>query len=50
MDKSDRNGWIRVGLIAPTLTWAVLIDNPAPVFLGIIAMLIFQLANGEGLE
>jgi hypothetical protein len=45
---SDRNGYIRVALVAPAFCLSVYLNNPAPIFLGLGLMAIFQLANGEG--
>lgn len=50
MSKSDRNGWIRLAIIAPGFGTAVWLNTEWPVIVAIGVMILFQLANGEGLE
>ena len=47
---SNRNGYIRVGIMAAGFTAAMMVNHEWPVFIAVGIMLIFQMANGEGLE
>jgi hypothetical protein len=46
----DRNGWTRLAIIGIGFGIAVYLGTEWPVYIAVGIMVIFQMANGEGLE
>jgi hypothetical protein len=47
---ADRNGWIRLAIIGTGFAVTCYLNTEWPVFLAVGIMIVFQMANGEGLE
>jgi hypothetical protein len=50
MTTSDKNGYIRAAIMLPALTIGCVTGQGAWIWAGVIIMLGFQFANGEGLD